>query len=179
MDFIWELVTHYFDTWIAFSIRNFFLQLIVYNYMNGPCYRCLYPTPPPPETVTNCSDGGVMGAGKMILFTILPFFVCVVSVFNLLINDRQFYAFLNIQALLFRVSQDFSLIVIFYQCFIMFGNLHKFALYYQTQRSQAVQWIKREPLNFLNVECKVSLKGDKWINRSDYKSSPQFRAAQL
>ncbi|XP_017567358.1 adenylyltransferase and sulfurtransferase MOCS3 isoform X1 [Pygocentrus nattereri] len=36
-------------------------QLTVYNYKGGPCYRCLYPTPPPPETVTNCSDGGVLG----------------------------------------------------------------------------------------------------------------------
>ncbi|XP_073683528.1 adenylyltransferase and sulfurtransferase MOCS3 [Garra rufa] len=36
-------------------------QLTVYNYRGGPCYRCLYPTPPPPETVTNCSDGGVLG----------------------------------------------------------------------------------------------------------------------
>jgi adenylyltransferase/sulfurtransferase len=32
-------------------------QVTVYGYNNGPCYRCLYPTPPPPETVTNCSDG--------------------------------------------------------------------------------------------------------------------------
>ncbi|XP_037096455.1 adenylyltransferase and sulfurtransferase MOCS3 isoform X1 [Syngnathus acus] len=36
-------------------------QLTVYNYDGGPCYRCLYPVPPPPETVTNCSDGGVLG----------------------------------------------------------------------------------------------------------------------
>uniref|UniRef100_A0A668SJ61 Adenylyltransferase and sulfurtransferase MOCS3 n=1 Tax=Oreochromis aureus TaxID=47969 RepID=A0A668SJ61_OREAU len=36
-------------------------QLTVYNYHGGPCYRCLYPVPPPPETVTNCSDGGVLG----------------------------------------------------------------------------------------------------------------------
>ncbi|XP_033860391.3 adenylyltransferase and sulfurtransferase MOCS3 [Acipenser ruthenus] len=36
-------------------------QLTVYNYRGGPCYRCLYPKPPPPETVTNCSDGGVLG----------------------------------------------------------------------------------------------------------------------
>ncbi|XP_058605742.1 adenylyltransferase and sulfurtransferase MOCS3 [Onychostoma macrolepis] len=36
-------------------------QLTVYNYRGGPCYRCLYPTPPPPETITNCSDGGVLG----------------------------------------------------------------------------------------------------------------------
>ncbi|XP_056152470.1 adenylyltransferase and sulfurtransferase MOCS3 [Lampris incognitus] len=36
-------------------------QLSVYNYRGGPCYRCLYPVPPPAETVTNCSDGGVLG----------------------------------------------------------------------------------------------------------------------
>ena len=39
-------------------------QLTVYNYQGGPCYRCLFPTPPPPETVTNCSDGGVLGVGQ-------------------------------------------------------------------------------------------------------------------
>ncbi|XP_044761027.1 adenylyltransferase and sulfurtransferase MOCS3 [Coccinella septempunctata] len=36
-------------------------QLTVYNYQNGPCYRCLFPVPPPPQTVTNCGDGGVLG----------------------------------------------------------------------------------------------------------------------
>lgn len=37
-------------------------QLTVYNHKTGPCYRCLFPTPPPPGTVTNCGDGGVLGA---------------------------------------------------------------------------------------------------------------------
>jgi len=36
-------------------------QVTVYNYNSGPCYRCLFPTPPPAETVTRCSDGGVIG----------------------------------------------------------------------------------------------------------------------
>ncbi|NXD52752.1 MOCS3 sulfurtransferase, partial [Corvus moneduloides] len=36
-------------------------QLVVYNYRGGPCYRCLFPRPPPPDTVTNCADGGVLG----------------------------------------------------------------------------------------------------------------------
>ncbi|KAK6631669.1 hypothetical protein RUM43_013733 [Polyplax serrata] len=36
-------------------------QLTIYNYKNGPCYRCLFPVPPPPETVNNCSDSGVLG----------------------------------------------------------------------------------------------------------------------
>ena len=35
----------------------------VTTYINdSSCYRCVHPKPPPPETVTNCSDGGVIGA---------------------------------------------------------------------------------------------------------------------
>jgi adenylyltransferase/sulfurtransferase len=36
-------------------------QLTVYNYDDGPCYRCLFPKPPPAASVTNCGDGGVLG----------------------------------------------------------------------------------------------------------------------
>ncbi|VEU20719.1 DEKNAAC101572 [Brettanomyces naardenensis] len=37
-------------------------QLTVLNFHRwGPCYRCFFPTPPPPNTVTSCSDGGVIG----------------------------------------------------------------------------------------------------------------------
>lgn len=36
-------------------------QLSVLNFRNmGPCYRCFYPRPPPPNAVTSCSDGGVL-----------------------------------------------------------------------------------------------------------------------
>lgn len=47
---------------VSGSALQFEGQLTVYNYKNGPCYRCLFPKPPPPETVTNCGDGGVLGA---------------------------------------------------------------------------------------------------------------------
>ncbi|XP_015512629.1 adenylyltransferase and sulfurtransferase MOCS3 [Neodiprion lecontei] len=46
---------------VSGSALKFEGQLTVYNY-RGPCYRCVFPTPPPPETVTNCGDGGVLGA---------------------------------------------------------------------------------------------------------------------
>lgn len=46
---------------ISGSALRFEGQLTVYNYKGGPTYRCLFPEPPPPETVTNCSDGGVVG----------------------------------------------------------------------------------------------------------------------
>jgi adenylyltransferase/sulfurtransferase len=36
-------------------------QITVYGLRGGPCYRCMFPEPPPPHTVTNCADGGVLG----------------------------------------------------------------------------------------------------------------------
>lgn len=37
-------------------------QLSILNFQNqGPCYRCFYPNPPPPNSVTSCKDGGVIG----------------------------------------------------------------------------------------------------------------------
>ncbi|KAK2104311.1 Molybdenum cofactor synthesis protein 3 [Saguinus oedipus] len=39
-------------------------QITVYHYDGGPCYRCDFPQPPPPppaETVTNSTEGGVLG----------------------------------------------------------------------------------------------------------------------
>lgn len=44
-------------------------QLTVYNHDGGPCYRCLYPIPPPPSAVTNCSEGGVLGVTPGIIGT--------------------------------------------------------------------------------------------------------------
>ncbi|KAI4503573.1 hypothetical protein M0802_000976 [Mischocyttarus mexicanus] len=46
---------------ISGSALRFEGHLSVFNY-NGPCYRCIFPKPPSPETVTNCGDGGVLGA---------------------------------------------------------------------------------------------------------------------
>lgn len=36
-------------------------QCTVYNYKNGPCYRCLFPVAPPAKVVQSCADGGVVG----------------------------------------------------------------------------------------------------------------------
>lgn len=43
------------------AIFKFEGQLSVFNYNNGPTYRCLYPTAPTPGAVPNCSDIGVLG----------------------------------------------------------------------------------------------------------------------
>jgi molybdopterin/thiamine biosynthesis adenylyltransferase/rhodanese-related sulfurtransferase len=39
-------------------------------HLGGPCYRCLYPEPPPPGTVPSCAEGGVFGVLPGIIGTI-------------------------------------------------------------------------------------------------------------
>ena len=46
---------------VSASILAFEGQLSVYNHDNGPCYRCLFPVPPPPGIVPSCAEGGVLG----------------------------------------------------------------------------------------------------------------------
>jgi len=43
------------------SIYRFDGQVSVFNHEDGPCYRCLYPAPPPPGLVPSCAEGGVLG----------------------------------------------------------------------------------------------------------------------
>ncbi|HEY6987534.1 MAG TPA: molybdopterin-synthase adenylyltransferase MoeB [Bryobacteraceae bacterium] len=43
------------------SIFRFEGQASVFTYEDGPCYRCLYPEPPPPGLVPSCAEGGVLG----------------------------------------------------------------------------------------------------------------------
>ena len=43
------------------SIFRFEGQTTVFHYQGGPCYRCLYPEPPPPGLVPSCAEGGVLG----------------------------------------------------------------------------------------------------------------------
>ena len=43
------------------SIFRFEGQASVFDATRGPCYRCLYPEPPPPGLVPSCAEGGVLG----------------------------------------------------------------------------------------------------------------------
>ncbi len=43
------------------SIFRFEGQASVFGTKDGPCYRCLYPEPPPPGLVPSCAEGGVLG----------------------------------------------------------------------------------------------------------------------
>jgi adenylyltransferase/sulfurtransferase len=43
------------------SIYRFEGQVTVFEPGSGPCYRCLFPSPPPPELAPSCAEGGVLG----------------------------------------------------------------------------------------------------------------------
>ena len=43
------------------SIYRFEGQVTVFHPGEGPCYRCLFPAPPPPELAPSCAEGGVLG----------------------------------------------------------------------------------------------------------------------
>ncbi len=52
---------------VSASILSFDGQISTFVPFEGPCYRCLYPSPPPPELAPSCSANGVLGvmAGVM------------------------------------------------------------------------------------------------------------------
>ena len=52
------------------SIFRFEGQATVFAYQDGPCYRCLYPEPPPPGLVPSCAEGGVLGVLPGVIGTI-------------------------------------------------------------------------------------------------------------
>ncbi len=52
------------------SIYQFEGQASVFHHADGPCYRCLYPEPPPPHLAPSCSEGGVFGVLPSIIGSI-------------------------------------------------------------------------------------------------------------
>ena len=52
------------------SIFRFDGQATVFGMEDGPCYRCLYPDPPPPGMVPSCAEGGVLGVLPGIMGTL-------------------------------------------------------------------------------------------------------------
>ena len=52
------------------SVFRFEGQASVFSTKDGPCYRCLFPEPPPPGTVPSCAEGGVLGVLPGLIGTI-------------------------------------------------------------------------------------------------------------
>lgn len=59
-------------TLVSAAVTEFEGQLATYkgHLPDCPCYRCLFPEPPPPNTVRSCSDTGVLGAAAGVMGTL-------------------------------------------------------------------------------------------------------------
>jgi molybdopterin-synthase adenylyltransferase len=58
-------------TLVSAAVLRFEGQLSVFKpHAGGPCYRCLFPTPPPPGAVPSCSEAGVLGAVTGVMGTL-------------------------------------------------------------------------------------------------------------
>lgn len=58
-------------TLVSAAVLRFEGQLSVFKpHQGGPCYRCLYPEPPPPGMVPSCSEAGVLGAVTGVMGTL-------------------------------------------------------------------------------------------------------------
>lgn len=66
------------------SIFRFDGQASVFYAKEGPCYRCLFPEPPPPDSVPSCAEGGVLGVLPGIMGSIQA-----VQAINLLLNKGK------------------------------------------------------------------------------------------
>lgn len=74
-------------TFISGSILKFEGQVSVYNYNNGPTYRCLFPEPPSAGEIPSCSEAGVIGgiagiAGSMMVMEAVKIILKINSVLS-------------------------------------------------------------------------------------------------
>ncbi|CAO3649963.1 unnamed protein product [Mucor hiemalis] len=80
-------------------------QLTVYNYKNGPCFRCLHPVPPPASTVGKCVDNGVLGVVPGVIGTLEALEAIKVALDAPALNEPSFLIFSAMSNPMFRTMK--------------------------------------------------------------------------
>ena len=90
------------------SIFRFEGQASVFATKDGPCYRCLYPEPPPPGLVPSCAEGGVLGILPGVIGTIQATEVVklIIGVGEPLINRFMIYDALRMRFRELKLRKD-------------------------------------------------------------------------
>jgi molybdopterin/thiamine biosynthesis adenylyltransferase len=93
---------------VSASILAFDGQISTFAPYDGPCYRCLYPTPPPPELAPSCSANGVLGvmAGVMGLLQANEVIKLVAEIGEPLIGRLLLYEALGTRFTELKVQRD-------------------------------------------------------------------------
>ena len=95
-------------TLIHGSIYRFEGQVTVFKPGDGPCYRCLYPEPPPPGMVPNCQEGGVLGvlAGVIGNLQVVEILKLILGIGKPLVGKLLIYDALNTEFRNLRLRKD-------------------------------------------------------------------------
>jgi adenylyltransferase/sulfurtransferase len=90
------------------SIYRFEGQVTVFKPGDGPCYRCLYPEPPPPGMAPNCQEGGVLGvlAGVIGNLQVVEVLKLILGVGKTLVGKLLIYDALNTEFRNLRLRKD-------------------------------------------------------------------------
>jgi molybdopterin/thiamine biosynthesis adenylyltransferase/rhodanese-related sulfurtransferase len=90
------------------SIFRFEGQASVFGMENGPCYRCMYPEPPPPGMVPSCAEGGVLGIlpGLLGVIQATEVIKLILGIGDLLVGRFLLVDALNMQFRELRVRKD-------------------------------------------------------------------------
>lgn len=93
---------------VSASILSFDGQITTFIPGEGPCYRCLYPTPPPAELAPSCSQNGVLGvmAGQMGLMQANEVIKIVLGIGEVLIGRLIIYDALRTKITELKVRRD-------------------------------------------------------------------------
>ena len=95
-------------TLIHGSIYRFEGQVTVFKPNSGPCYRCLYPEPPPPGMSPNCQEGGVLGvlAGIVGNLQVVEVLKLILGIGEPLVGKLLIYDALNTEFRNLRLRKD-------------------------------------------------------------------------
>jgi adenylyltransferase/sulfurtransferase len=97
-------------TLVSAAVTEFDGQLATYKPYQGvfPCYRCLFPEPPPPEAAPNCSETGVLGAVAGVMGTLQAVEVLkeILSLGDTMAGRLLIYDALSAQFRTVKVSKD-------------------------------------------------------------------------
>jgi molybdopterin/thiamine biosynthesis adenylyltransferase/rhodanese-related sulfurtransferase len=90
------------------GIFRFYGQVSVFCTGEGPCYRCLFPSPPPADSVPSCAEGGVLGflPGTIGTIQASEAVKLILGIGNPLIGRLLTYNALEVDFKLFNISRD-------------------------------------------------------------------------
>ena len=95
------------------SIYRFDGQVSIFNYNKGPCYRCLYSSPPPPELVPSCAEGGVLGVLPGIIGTLQANEVLkiILNIGDLMVNRFLLFDALTMEFNELKITKDENCVI--------------------------------------------------------------------